>query len=103
MAQRNSKQSALERWARFSHRRRGRVIFAWVIGLVAVLATGIMFSGEFDSGFDIPGTESQKALDLLEVRTPERAGSDGELVFQHAAGVESAEAKPRIEAVLAEV
>ncbi len=103
MARSQPRQGLLERWARFSHRRRGRVITVWIVALVAVFASGIIFAGEFDSGFDIPGTESQKALDLLEDRNPERAGSDGELVFAATAGVESPAIKPRIEAVLADV
>ncbi|HSE46762.1 MAG TPA: MMPL family transporter, partial [Gemmatimonadales bacterium] len=100
MASSPASRSLLERWARFAHRRRGRVIATWAAILVALIAAQVAFAGEFDSGFDMPGTESQKAIDLLEERYPARAGSDGDLVFQAQAGVNDPAIKPRIEKVL---
>ena len=65
MARKQASSSLLGRWARFVHRRRGTVIGAWVVALVALIALSSVYGGEFDSGFAMPGTESQKAIDLF--------------------------------------
>jgi len=93
----------MERWARFSHRRRGIVIGSWFAILAGLITLMVTAGGEFSSGFEIPGTESQKAIDLLEDRYPERAGSEGAIVIEAAGGIDSPEMRPRIEAVLADL
>jgi RND superfamily putative drug exporter len=103
MARSQPRTSLLERWARFAHRRRGRVIGVWMAALVAVLTLSAFYGGEFDSGFEMPGTESQEAIDLLEDNFPERAGSDGELVFKHEDGVEDPAVRARIDQIIADV
>ncbi len=103
MARSTPKQPLLERWARFAHRRRGRVIATWFAALVALIVLSATAGGEFDSGFSIPGTESQDAVDKLEDNFPARAGSDGDLVFQAEAGVEDPAIRPRIQQVLDDV
>ena len=55
----------LERWARFSHRRRGRIIGGWALILVGLIALQVMYGGKFISEFNNPGAESQRALDML--------------------------------------
>jgi RND superfamily putative drug exporter len=100
---RNKNAPLLDRWARLAYRRRGRVIGAWVFGLIALVVLQVAFAGEFDSGFEMPGTESQDAIDLLETRYPERAGSDADVVFQATAGIETLSVRNRIEAILAEI
>src|SRR5688572_20259784 len=105
MARTQPRISLLERWARFAHRRRGRVIGVWVAALVGIIALSAVYGGEFDSGFEMPGTESQEAIDLLEDRFPERAGSDGDLVFQAEGeqGVNDPAIRTRIEQVIEDV
>ena len=49
-------------WA-FANRR--KVVLAWVAVLGLVIAGASTFSGEFSTKFDVPGTESQRAQDLL--------------------------------------
>lgn len=70
----------LQRLGRTSFRRRRLVLTAW-IGLFAVLA-GIALSagGSFITDFSIPGTESQKANDLLGQRVPAAQGATGRVV-----------------------
>jgi len=74
----------LYRLGRFAFRRRRLVVFIW-LGLLAVGITGAAtLSGPASNGFSIPGTESQRALDLLDERFPQ-AGADGataRIVFQ---------------------
>ncbi len=92
----------LERWARFSYRHRWPVIGTWVLALVGLLAANFMFSGEYSSAFRVPGSESQKAFDLLEERFPARGGDSADLVFEAPGGVASTDVRRRIEAVVEE-
>ncbi|MCK9902567.1 hypothetical protein CC117_25970 [Parafrankia colletiae] len=66
----------LQRLGRFSFRRRGLVLGLW-LGVLLVSGVGAAtLSGPTLDTFTMPGTESQRALDLLEERFPE-AGADG--------------------------
>ncbi len=96
-----NRRSALERWARFTHRRRGVVIVSWVVFLVALVFALTRFGGEFATEFSLPGSESQRARDLLEERFPSRAGGDATIVFEAPAGIETA--SPAIQATLDEI
>src|SRR5690606_29861018 len=62
--------SLLYRLGRSSYRRRGRVVALWaaVVVLFAIGATSL--AGTTSDTFTIPGTESQRALDLLDERMP---------------------------------
>jgi len=93
----------LERWARFSYRHRWQVIGVWVLALAAIVVTNFAFGGEFVSEFSVPGTEAQKAQDLLKSHFPARSGDNADLVFQAPAGVSGADVRPRIEAVIERV
>jgi RND superfamily putative drug exporter len=93
----------LERWARFSHRHHWRVIAAWVLFLGAFVAANFFFGGTFVSEFRVPGSEAQKAADLLQARFPARSGDNADLVFEAPAGITTDAARARIEGVLAEV
>lgn len=92
--------SWLARWARFAFRHRALVAAAWVVGLVAVTVVGIRFGGEFGGGFEVPGSEAQRAINILEERFPARAGAQATLVFKADAGVTSPGVRERIQAVV---
>ncbi|MFI7585496.1 MMPL family transporter [Spongisporangium articulatum] len=66
----------LYRVGRFSYRRRGLVAGVWLLLLVATGIAAATLSGPTSSTFSIPGTESQKALDLITERNP-GANADG--------------------------
>ncbi|MEP6870869.1 MAG: MMPL family transporter, partial [Anaerolineaceae bacterium] len=93
----------LERWARFSHRRRGRVIGAWGLILVGMVVAQIAFGGKFISEFKNPGAESQQAQDLLKARFPARSGQDADLVFEARSGIANPETKATIDGLLKNV
>ncbi len=94
--------SFLQRWARFSVRRRWTVLGCWlaVLALLGVLARTA--GGDFVDRFSVPGVESQQALDLLTERFPSQAGDSATIVFRADAGVTAPDVRPRIEAILAE-
>ncbi len=96
-------QGVLERWARFTYRRRGLVVLAWVAILAGLIVANLFFGGKFVSEFKIPGSETEKAQNLLQQRFPARAGDSADVVFEASAGITSPATRPRIEAVLADV
>ncbi|MEO7754089.1 MAG: MMPL family transporter, partial [Terracoccus sp.] len=59
----------LYRVGRWSFRRRGVVLLLWALVLGGVGAGALTLSGPTSNAFSIPGTESQRALDLLTERT----------------------------------
>ena len=61
----------LYRLGRFSYRRRGLALTAWIAVLVLLGVGAIALSGPMASTVSIPGTESQQAIDLLQQRMPE--------------------------------
>ena len=61
--------TALHRLGQFAFDRRWLVIFVWVALLGAVGVGASQLSGPTSEAFTIPGTESQRAIDLLEQRT----------------------------------
>jgi RND superfamily putative drug exporter len=89
----------LRRIARFSYRRRRRVLLTWIIALVGLSAVGGAVGSSFARNFTAPGTESQRATDLLKARFPARAGDEGQIVFTDTAGVRSAAVEQRMTAV----
>jgi putative drug exporter of the RND superfamily len=73
----------LQRLARFCYRRRWRVLGAWVVLLVGLFALNSTVGGKFLDEFDLPGSESQEAVDLLEEHGFDtRAGATGQIVFK---------------------
>ena len=71
----------LYRLGRFAVRRRWLVLLSWVLGLVVLLGSSLMAGGEFHDEFNIPGVESQKALDVLEATFPAQAGAQAQVVL----------------------
>jgi RND superfamily putative drug exporter len=76
----------MRRLAAFAHDRRRTVAAIWVAMIVAagVLAGGV--GTGYINNFTLPGTESQRALDLLQHRFPQQSGDSGQIVFHVADG-----------------
>jgi putative drug exporter of the RND superfamily len=65
-------------WA-FDHRR--KVLLGWVAILALVIASAAAFSGQTVNKFEVPGTESQRAQDLLREKYPGAGGAAARVVF----------------------
>jgi len=77
---------SLARWARMCATHPWRVVAAWVgiIGVLIVLVGTI--GGSLRDNFDIPGSDTQKATDLIESKFASEQGSVLNLVFAAPAG-----------------
>ncbi len=82
----------------------------WKRSLVAAIATVVLLgvlagtSSPAPDDWDVPGTESQEAIDLFRAHTPALAGGDATLVFFNADGkITDAEAKAGVTQALGEV
>lgn len=91
---------ALVRWTKFSIRHKWAVLAVWLIGLIVLGAVASAFKGDYSTSFDIPGAESQTAIDLLGERFPSASGDSATLVFQADAGINDPAIKQRIDTVL---
>jgi RND superfamily putative drug exporter len=94
----------LYRLGHWSVRHRRAVLGLWLALLIGVGALSGAFGGATSEAFSIPGTESQKAMDLLEERFPEQSGSSARLVFasEDDTPLTAPELQAGIEATLAE-
>ncbi len=94
----------MRRLAAFSHDRRRLVATLWV---VAIAIAGALASGAgsgYVNNFTLPGTESQRALDLLRDRFPQQAGDTSQIVFHVQRGsLNDAAAKAKVDAVVRSV
>ena len=73
----------LYRLGRLAFRRRWSALLLWVAVLCGVGAGAAMAPSAADSGFSMPGTESQKAFDLIQQKFPGASaqGADARIVF----------------------
>src|SRR5436305_9150821 len=95
----------LTRLAAFCYARRRLVVTAWVVVLVAVSVLANTAGGDLLKTFSLPGTESQRAFDVLK-HDFSRKGDTGNLVFQvRAAGQDarSPQVRAEVERVAAEL
>jgi len=94
----------MRRLAAFSHDRRRLVATLWVALIVVAggLASGL--GSGYINNFTLPGTESQRALDLLRDRFPQQAGDTSQIVFHVQSGSLTSPAnEAKVQAVLAKV
>ena len=63
--------------AAFSHDHRRLVAAAWIITIIAAAAMATTFGSGYKTNFTLPGTESQRAVDLLQHRFPQQSGDAG--------------------------
>ena len=73
----------LQRLGAFAVRRRRLVLGSWLLGLVVLAGLALTFKGTFSDEFKVPGTESQRAIELIEQAVPQANadGATGRVVF----------------------
>jgi putative drug exporter of the RND superfamily len=95
----------LARWARMCATHPWRVVFGW-IGIVALLVVLVAtVGGGLKDEFDIPGSDTQKATDLIEAEFASEQGGVLNLVFAAPAGqkLDTPERRAAIEKAIAKL
>src|SRR4051794_31787812 len=91
----------MERIAQWCHDRHRLVIGLWVAAILGFGALAGAAGGGFVDNFSLPGSESQKATDLLKSRFPQQAGDSSQVVFKANTGtLTDAAHKREIEALV---
>ena len=92
------------RIARWSAMHRRIVVVGWVVLLVGASALSGAVGTNFQNNFSLPGTDSQRAVDLLQHNFPAQAGDSDQVVFNAVHGsVTDPATRARIEATLAQL
>jgi putative drug exporter of the RND superfamily len=78
----HERSSRLVRLARTCSRHRWRTLLAWLLALVVIQVVAASVGARQVSSFRLPGTESQRAYDLLAARFPAAKGDTDLLVFK---------------------
>lgn len=76
----------LYRLGRWTARHGRAVVATWLAVLVAVGAAAVALKGPTDDSFSVPGTQSQRALDLLKEKFPGTGGATARVVVAAPAG-----------------
>lgn len=93
--------ATLARWC-FQHR--FAVLVLWATAFVGMLAASSSVGASYADEFDLPGTESSQALDLMQQAFPGQAGDTDTIVWQVDDGsVTDSDVRQRIEPMLDEV
>src|SRR3954447_11329432 len=79
-------ESRFVRLARACNRHRWRTFLAWVLALVALQVVASAVGVKEISSFRLPGTESQRAYDLLAQHFPAQKGDTDQLVYRAKTG-----------------
>ena len=73
--------SPIARLTRFCVDHRRAVVLSWVVVVVAALGVSSAVGTRYATNFSLPGTESQRATDLLKRDFPAQAGDTDQIVF----------------------
>ncbi|MGI9621197.1 MAG: MMPL family transporter [Acidimicrobiales bacterium] len=71
---------ALYNLGRFAARRPWKVIGAWVLVFVVVIFASSVWGDDLEDSFEVPGLDSQEALDLLQAAQSDQAGLTAQIV-----------------------
>ncbi len=92
----------MRRIARWSHDRHRLVIAIWIAAILGVGGLAAASGGGFVDSFSLPGSESQKALDLLQAKFPQQAGDSSQVVLRANSGkLTDGAHKPEVQALVA--
>src|SRR3954449_6855137 len=96
---------ALARWARAQATRPWRTVFAWIGIVIGLIVIVIAFGGGLRDKFEIPGSETQKAVDLIESEFTSEQGGVLNIVFAAPPGqrLDTPQRKQAIKAAIAKL
>jgi RND superfamily putative drug exporter len=93
--------SLLGRWAGICYDRRRRVVVAWAVLLVGMLALAQVVGTHFRNDFTSGDTPSQQAANILTARFPAQAGDPADVVFHTTTPIRSSANRAAIAGVVA--
>jgi RND superfamily putative drug exporter len=95
----------LARWARFCASHPWRVVLGWVAIVVVLIGLVATVGGSLRDEFEIPGSDTQRATDLIESEFADEQGGVLNIVFAAPEGqrLDTAERKAAIEDAMAEL
>jgi putative drug exporter of the RND superfamily len=94
----------LARLARLCFHHRRAVLAAWVVALIGFFAIGRLAGSAYTNSFSLPGTDSTKALSVLQADYPAQAGDSDQIVVQARHGtLRSPAAETAVTSMLARV
>jgi putative drug exporter of the RND superfamily len=94
----------MRKLAAWCHDRRRTVLGLWVAAFLVIGALWGAAAGDYIDNFRLPGTESQRAYDLLKEKFPEQSGDTANVVFAVDDGrVLDPSHRPAIERVVGEI
>jgi putative drug exporter of the RND superfamily len=85
-----------------AYRRRGRVVLAWIVAAVVIIAVGSALAGDYKADYDTPGSESEAASDITQQRFDGYSGQEIYVVWKDDAGARSPEARRQLNGFFAE-
>src|SRR5829696_6329384 len=93
----------LARLADLAYRRRGRMVLAWIVSAIAIIALGSSLAGEYEADYNTPGSESKAASELTEREFGGYTGQEVFMVWKDDAGATKPPTRRRVGDFLAEV
>jgi putative drug exporter of the RND superfamily len=93
----------LEKIARWSYHRRWTMVAVWVVVLIGINVLAGVAGGAYSNNFSLPGTDSQRAYDLLKNRFPQQSGDTADIAFKSSAGVTDPATKKTMEGFFAAI
>jgi RND superfamily putative drug exporter len=92
--------------ARWCYRNRGKVLLVWIIALLGIGIGGNLWGDSYNTSFTMPGTDSTKALSLLQSMDAKASGDSDQIVLHTlapGAKLTDPAVKQTVEAMLGEV
>ncbi len=82
---------------------RKTVILSWIAALLAVGFAAGSAGSSFSENFELPSSDSQRAVEMLEDRFPAQSGETATIVFRASGGVAAPQVRRRMSATFAEI
>jgi putative drug exporter of the RND superfamily len=89
--------------ADIAYRRRGRMVLAWIVATVVLIALGTTFAGEYEADYNTPGSESKEASELAEREFGGYSGQEIYVVWKDPSGADSPSAQRQMGVFFEEV